>query len=112
MEEGLPKLWVIRQALHLRRGRPEPFGVKGEYTPLAATGERAKHVVAFVRGDAVATIVPRLVVRLGGDFGDTSLTLPGGRWRNELTGDWFDGGAITVARLLARFPVALLSRDS
>jgi (1->4)-alpha-D-glucan 1-alpha-D-glucosylmutase len=112
MEEGLPKLWVIRQALHLRRGHPEPFGVKGEYTPLPATGERAKHVVAFLRGDAVATIVPRLVVRLAGDFGDTALTLPGGRWRNELTGDWFDGGAITVARLLARFPVALLSRDS
>src|SRR6185295_11194257 len=26
MEEGLPKLWVIRQGLQLRRRNPEPFG--------------------------------------------------------------------------------------
>src|SRR5499426_3376302 len=62
-EEGLPKLWVIRQALQLRRERPAPFGPDGAYRPLAAIGARADHVVAFARGDGAVTLVPRLVMR-------------------------------------------------
>ncbi len=38
MEEGLPKLWVIRQGLHLRRRNPEPFGPHGDYEPLRVSG--------------------------------------------------------------------------
>jgi (1->4)-alpha-D-glucan 1-alpha-D-glucosylmutase len=55
-------------------------------------------------------VVPRLVVRLGGDWKDTAVELPPGRWRNELTGEDVDGGSRSVADLLARFPVALLAR--
>jgi (1->4)-alpha-D-glucan 1-alpha-D-glucosylmutase len=111
MEEGLPKLWLIRQALRLRARRPEPFGVNGAYRPLPASGDRAAHVVAFTRGDAVATIVPRLVVRANGEWGETTVNLPPGGWHNELTGDGVGGGAVPVATLLARFPVALLVRQ-
>jgi len=32
-DEGLPKLWLIRQALHLRRRRPELFGRDATYRP-------------------------------------------------------------------------------
>jgi (1->4)-alpha-D-glucan 1-alpha-D-glucosylmutase len=111
IDEGLPKLWTIRQALGLRRRRPEPFGARGAYHPLEARGARARHVLAFARGEAVITIVPRLVLGLGGEWGDTSLELPAGRWRNELTGDVVSGGPLRLADLLRRFPIALLARE-
>ena len=109
-DEGLPKLHVVREALHLRRRRPEAFSAEGAYTPLAAGGAKAGHAVAFARGDAVVTVVPRLVLGLGGDWGDASVDLPGGRWRNVLTGDDVVGGRVPLAGLLATFPVALLER--
>jgi (1->4)-alpha-D-glucan 1-alpha-D-glucosylmutase len=110
-EEGLPKLWTIRQALGLRRRRPELFGAYAEYRPLEARGTCARHVVAFARGDGAITIVPRLVMGLGGDWGDTSLVVPDGRWRNEMTGDVVTGGAVALRDLSRRFPVALLAKD-
>ncbi len=111
MDEGLPKLWVIRQGLHLRRRRPELFGRQADYQPLRAAGPRADHAVAFARGGGVAVVVPRLVIRLGGNWDGTAVDLPPGRWRDELTGEEAAGGRRSVADLLARFPVALLSRD-
>ena len=111
IEHGLPKLHVTREALHLRRRRPDAFGARGSYEPLAADGARAGHVVGYLRGDAVAAVVPRLVLGLRGDWADTSLDLPPGRWLNVLTGDHLPGGRVTLAGLLARFPVALLERE-
>ncbi len=108
-DEGLPKLWVIRQALRLRRLRPAPFGADGAYRPLAADGARADHVVAFARGDGAVTVVPRLVMRLEDSWLNTTLELPSGAWRNELTGDVVQG-VERLTDLLARFPVALFSR--
>jgi (1->4)-alpha-D-glucan 1-alpha-D-glucosylmutase len=110
MDEGLPKLWVIRQGLHLRRRRPELFGPEADYQSLQVQGSRADHAVAFTRGGGVAVVVPRLAIRLGGDWGGTTVDLPPGRWRDELTGEEVEGGPRSVAGLLARFPLALLSR--
>jgi (1->4)-alpha-D-glucan 1-alpha-D-glucosylmutase len=109
-DEGLPKLWLTRQALRLRRRRPELFGPEGAYEPLKAAGARGAHVVAFVRGGGAATVVPRLVVGLDGAGGweDTTIDVPAGRWRNLLTGNAVDGGEVSLSALLARFPVALL----
>jgi (1->4)-alpha-D-glucan 1-alpha-D-glucosylmutase len=114
MDEGLPKLWVIRQGLHLRRRRAACFGrgLAAAYRPLAAAGARARHVVAFLRGNEVATIVPRLVLGLGDDWRETTLDLPAGRWTNELTGEAVEGGERRLADLLHRFPVALLARPT
>jgi len=115
MDEGLPKLWLIRQGLHLRRRLPRPFGPEGAYESLRAAGLRAEHVVAFmrgVRGGAVAAIAPRLPLRLQGDWQGTTLELPLGSWRNELTGEEIAGGVRTVADVLSRFPVALLTRST
>ncbi|MGI8685516.1 MAG: malto-oligosyltrehalose synthase [Acidimicrobiales bacterium] len=109
-DDGLPKLHVVREALHLRRRRPEAFGAGSTYTPLAARGAEADHVVAFARGGQVATVVPRLVIGLGSDWGDTTVELPAGDWRNLLNGDHVGGGPVSVAGLLATFPVALLER--
>ena len=109
MDEGLPKLWVIHQGLQLRRQRPGAFA--GEYEPLRFSGPRAEHGVAFARGGEVAVVVPRLPLRLGGDWQGATLELPAGRWRNELTGEEVAGGTRPMAELLARFPVALLARS-
>ncbi|HZF09669.1 MAG TPA: malto-oligosyltrehalose synthase [Thermoanaerobaculia bacterium] len=107
-DEGLPKLWLIRQALHLRRRRPELFGRDATYRPLPVRGPRSDHAVALTRGEAVVAVVPRLVMRLGGDWEGTAVELPPGRFVDELTGEAVAGGWRPIAELLARFPVALL----
>ena len=58
----------------------------------------------------MAAVAPRLPLRLGGDWQGTTLELPPGRWRDELTGAEVAGGTCRIADLLARFPVALLAR--
>jgi len=109
-DDGLPKLHVVREALHLRRRRPEAFSAGSTYTPLAVSGAKAGHVVAFCRGGQVATIVPRLVIGLDGAWGNTVVELPAGAWRNVLMGNPVNGGPLPVAGLLATSPVALLER--
>ncbi|HZC05103.1 MAG TPA: malto-oligosyltrehalose synthase [Ktedonobacterales bacterium] len=110
-DEGLPKLWVIRQALATRRGHASAFGPRGVYEPVIARGAKAAHIVAFIRGNDVITVAPRLVIGRGDDWADTTLSVPEGHWRNVLTGDTLAGGDIAVAETLRRFPVALLVRD-
>jgi len=109
-DEGLPKLLVVQRALQLRRQRPAAFGPSGSYRELLVEGPRAAHAVAFIRGEEAATVVPRLVLRLAGDWRGTEIELPFGDWRNEFTGEVTAGGGKSVAELLARFPVALLAR--
>ena len=55
MDQGIPKLWLIRQTLKLRKKRSDLFGPKGSYRPLYAQGKKAAHVVAFLRGEEVIT---------------------------------------------------------
>jgi len=104
--EGLPKMWLIRKTLKLRARKKKLFD--GGYEPLFARGEKAKHAVAFMRGDGVITIVPRLVLGLK-NWGGTFVKLPRGRWHNEFTGETFAGFA-RLSELLKKFPVALLVR--
>lgn len=104
-DEGLPKLFLIQKALAFRRR----IQLDGPYEPLFARGRRANHVVAFSRGGAAFTVVPRLVLGLRGGWEDTTLDLPPKLWRNELTGDDLGGGSVLLQDVLARFPVALLS---
>jgi (1->4)-alpha-D-glucan 1-alpha-D-glucosylmutase len=104
VEEGLPKLLVTARALAVRaRGL-------GPYRPLAAD---ERHAVAYLRGDGVAVVVPRLPLRLArdGGWGDRTVSLPEGSWRHELTGGAVEGGERLLAELLDPFPVALLSRS-
>jgi (1->4)-alpha-D-glucan 1-alpha-D-glucosylmutase len=117
-DEGLPKLVVVHRALQLRQRRPEVFVPPAgadegavSYRALPVAGERAAHLVAFARAEAVVTLAPRLVLGLGGDWRDTTVELPAGAWRDEMTGDVVDGGTVAAAKVLARFPVALLVRE-
>ena len=111
-DDGLPKLLVTREALALRARRPDAFGRGSTYRPLPVTGKKAGHVVAFGRSEVAATVAPRLVLGLHGQWERTSVELPPGRWRNVFTADEVDGGAVEVAELLRSFPVALLEHVS
>ncbi|WP_422930321.1 malto-oligosyltrehalose synthase [Singulisphaera sp. PoT] len=111
-QEGLPKLWVTRQALWLRRRIPEVFGEASTYTPIFAEGAKRENVVAFLRGSQAITVTPRLPLKVGGKWDDTTISLPDGRWRNELTGEDYTGGLVPISKLFERFPVALLSSEA
>lgn len=111
MDNGLPKLWVIFKALHLRREHPVWFGKDSPYLPMAGNGPRQDHLVAYLRGDNVAVIAPRWNLKLGGNFASTTVELPEGTWNHLFTGESFEGGSLRAQNLLKRFPVALLTRN-
>jgi (1->4)-alpha-D-glucan 1-alpha-D-glucosylmutase len=110
-EEGLPKLWIIRQALRVRKSKPECFGPEGTYQPLWAAGPKGGSVVAFQRGGDVIAIVPRLPVSAG-NWEQVSLELPQGAWKNVLSGESLPDRKVDIAGLFSRFPVALLVRET
>jgi malto-oligosyltrehalose synthase len=106
------KLLVTARALRLRRARRGWFA--GDYQPLAATGPAAGHVAAFQRGGRAVTVATRLPagLRSAGGWRDTALPLAGGFWTDLLTGTVHQGGgAVPLAELTARLPVALLAPE-
>ncbi len=111
MDTGMPKMWVILKALQLRREKPEWFGTDSGYTPLLADGPKKEHLVGFLRGDHLATLVPRWNVKLGESWAATTIELPQGRWKSVLSGGTVKGGRVRVQSLLSHFPVALLARE-
>ena len=114
------KLLVTSRALRLRRSEPGWFlagqgpdpgaGPDGApYQPLLADGPAAAHVVAFRRGRAL-TVVTRLPhgLRRRGGWGETTLTVPGARYRDVLTDGVRQGPSLRLADVLDGLPVALL----
>ena len=81
---------------------------------MEATGARSDAVIAFGRADsdgpAVVTIV---AARDVAGWGDTTLELPDGSWRNVLDDDAdvvVGDTPVLVGPCLDRFPVAVLER--
>jgi (1->4)-alpha-D-glucan 1-alpha-D-glucosylmutase len=126
-EDGRLKLYLIWKTLCLRKEWPGVFQ-RGEYLPLTVQGEKANHVVAFIRktDDAsVLVVAPRLVAGLIGDsnlepigsrvWQDTHISVPFcgffEKYRNVFTGEGMDlpkaDTKIAVSELLAHFPAAL-----
>jgi (1->4)-alpha-D-glucan 1-alpha-D-glucosylmutase len=105
-ETGAAKLLVASRALRLRRDHPELFT---RYAPLPAFGSAANHAIVFDRGDAI-TIATRLPLGLAanGGWGDTTVELARRALTDVLTGSAFEGGTVPLARVLSRYPVALL----
>jgi (1->4)-alpha-D-glucan 1-alpha-D-glucosylmutase len=110
-DEGLPKMWTIHRALQLRRSRPECFSADADYTPLEVDGDKHDHVIAYLRGEDVVTVVPRLTLQLAGAWKDTIVVFPKGRWRNQFSGMIVEGGVVPMKLLVRDFPVALLVRE-
>ena len=91
--EGRIKHHVQTTLLKARRRWPMLFG-DGAYTALSATGEHADNVIAFARSRdaaAIAVVVPRLVVGLGG-----------GEGRMPLGEVWTDGAVVCPPPLADR----------
>ena len=112
-DPGVAKLAVTRAALTLRRDRPELFT---SYGPVASAGPAADHVLAFDRGGAV-TVATRLPVGFAArdGWGTTALQLPGGAWRDVITGAVMTGSdtrGLQVSEVLRSLPVALLVREN
>jgi (1->4)-alpha-D-glucan 1-alpha-D-glucosylmutase len=108
-ESGLPKIWLIWKALNARRRHPAIFGDGAKYEPVKASGAKAPNVLAFMRGEAAIIVTPRLAGALNGDWADTSVELPSGRWNSVLTDSPATSGLLK--ELTAGFPVALLLRE-
>jgi (1->4)-alpha-D-glucan 1-alpha-D-glucosylmutase len=123
-EDGRIKSYLIWRTLCLRRQYADVFQ-QGDYLPLAVEGAKAEYIVAFVRtfGDtSVLVAVPRLISGLlnhslsppiGPNVWEDTRILPppesvNKHSENVLTGKVDDLEAtISVARLLANFPVGL-----
>lgn len=108
------KLLVVSRTLRARRTDPA-WSVGGDYSPVPTSTGNA---LAFARGPveepsvvAVATRLPVSLNRNGG-WGEHTLTLPEGRWRNAFDGSEVDGGSVRIADLLDGLPVALLVRTT
>src|SRR6185436_15474237 len=112
-EDGAPKLYVTHVGLCARQDHADAFK-HGECLPVAASGARAEHVVAFARqggGSTLLAVVPRLVATLtrengfaipdGSVWEDTRLMGIEGRWRNLFTGE--ELGKLRLAEVLADF---------
>jgi (1->4)-alpha-D-glucan 1-alpha-D-glucosylmutase len=130
LEDGRAKLFVIREALRLRREVPELFRV-GEYIPLHAVGEHRERLCAFSRrwrDHEVLVIAPRGLVALtrgqphpplGRMWTDTALVTPspvGTAYRDAFSGQVIKsighmaGPSLGMADALRKFPIALLKR--
>ncbi len=129
--EQIAKLYVTWKTLNLRKEHANLFQ-RGEYIPLAISGQRADHVVAFARrnqGHTVIVAVPRFCAKLMGDnrdtiadkeiWGDTALELPAFGapcYHDVFTGTCTPGSPETqhvpISNLFQQFPVALLLSES
>jgi (1->4)-alpha-D-glucan 1-alpha-D-glucosylmutase len=107
-ETGAAKLHVVSRALRLRREHPDWFLSPSSYAPLDA----GRLAIAFARSGRAITIAPlRAVQTTAHGWGDETVALPAGSWRNILGGGTTTGGNRPLAEVLADFPVALLVKD-
>ncbi|YAL82904.1 malto-oligosyltrehalose synthase [Dermacoccaceae bacterium W4C1] len=114
------KLRLTATVLQTRQSRPEFFDGSCGYRPWFADTE---HLVGFARtaggrfgraGAELRVAVTRAPVRLadGGGWGDASLQLPRGSWRDLLTDTVIDSdGTVAAADLFAHLPVAMLAKE-
>ena len=121
-DDGRVKLYVTWRALQLRARHRATF-LDGGYEALFVSGPNADRIVAFAR-ESIVVVVPRLV---GGTivrgasvpqvrFGNERVRFPGGtlRYRDVFTGETIASeydGTLAVAKVLDRFPVALLEPE-
>lgn len=110
-QDGRIKMFVTARSLAARARHLDAF--RGSYRALE-TG--TPNAVAFLRGEDVLVVVPRLTTRLvkpprlplGDVWREYGLTIHG-RWRNAFTGEVLASPALRD--VFATFPVAVLERE-
>jgi (1->4)-alpha-D-glucan 1-alpha-D-glucosylmutase len=107
LDDGGAKLWLTHHLLQHRRRDPGAFD-DGRYEPVPGRGEKARHLLGFQR-ERLVVLVPRLLVGLAEDWGDTTARIPAGDWVDLLTGDPVAAGDQPLAELTSRFPVVVLA---
>jgi (1->4)-alpha-D-glucan 1-alpha-D-glucosylmutase len=117
---GAIKQRLIRTILADRAASPGLYD-HGDYQPLRNRGDEARHVLAFLRtsgSDRLAVVVPRLLAGLvtgegppdASAWGETRVSLPGGRWRDVVTGREIevDGDGVQVSELFREIPISVM----
>jgi (1->4)-alpha-D-glucan 1-alpha-D-glucosylmutase len=105
-QDGRVKLFVTSRSLSVRPRLGASYRAIETGTP---------HAVAFLRGEDMLVVVPRLTASLvkppqlplGEVWGDHALPVPG-RWRNIFTEETLD--SLALRDVFATFPVAILER--
>ena len=110
MRDGAIKLRLIQRILNLRR-RAQVLFEQGSYTPVLATGFGANSLIAFTRkaGDqhlfvACGRLMTKVEAantpadRYAWDWQDTTLSVPGGEWRDALRRRYGPGGQAAPGR--------------
>ncbi|HET6965516.1 MAG TPA: malto-oligosyltrehalose synthase [Acidimicrobiales bacterium] len=101
------KIWLTARLLQHRQARPELYE-SAPYEPLEVVGDKSSHLIAFSRGRLVV-LVGRHLWKLGGDWADTTVELPPGRWEPVIGGRaQAGGGPSRVGDFLGHGPVAVL----
>jgi (1->4)-alpha-D-glucan 1-alpha-D-glucosylmutase len=110
-DDGRAKLWLTARCLSLRRAHAASFARGSVYEPVVAQGLRMRHLLGFLRGGAVLTLVPRFLHSLRDDWNNTAVPLPAGTWKNWLTGAELTE-VVPATELFRDFPVAVLVLQS
>ncbi|MBV9662246.1 MAG: malto-oligosyltrehalose synthase [Acidimicrobiales bacterium] len=107
------KVWLTGRLLDHRRRHPQMYS-NGVYLELPVSGGAAPQLIAFSRG-SVLVLAGRHLRRLAGNWGDTRVELPPGRWHPLVGpegpaagGDWPGDSAVPVSVLLGHGPLAVL----
>jgi len=131
-ENGMIKLYMIYQALNLRKGKRELFE-RGEYLPLEVMGKQVDNVCAFARrigNTRIIIAVPRFFTKLisqpsvppfgeavwGNSFIIVPIAEPGAKYRNIFTNEpltarnYKDATALQLSEVFSNFPVAIMER--
>ena len=125
--DGRAKLWATWRLLALRKAQPELF-LHGSYEPLQVEGERAQHVIAYLRRHE-QTWVLVVVVRLFAVLAQEAATWAGDTWgdtRVRVPHNMIDATAtecltgtrpvmtseLKLASVLTHFPGAVLMAGS
>jgi (1->4)-alpha-D-glucan 1-alpha-D-glucosylmutase len=109
-KDGRIKLFVTTRSLALR--------ARHANTSYRALDTGTPNAVAFLRGDDLLVIVPRLTTQLvrpphlplGDVWRDHAIHAPG-RWRNVFTEEVVEGETLALRNLFASFPVGVFEKD-
>ncbi|WP_439534399.1 malto-oligosyltrehalose synthase [Polymorphobacter sp.] len=103
--DATDKFALIRNLLAMRRADPALFA-EGGYTPITATGARARHILAFERHHRPSRLICAVALRCAAPVIGTAAPVPPPSWWGD-TSLSVGGKMVPAADLFARSPVWL-----